>query len=230
MSEDLDARTSRPLPARTSTRPLPALHSLPLQISQQFAVQYEHRAAPQDLDRLDVINAIVDNISTVRRLGVRCCRGGGGGPPHLAVERRCRRDCTILLLPHSARDTQRSGRDVPPAHPFLSPLPAVQPPHKVNLSAPDKTILVNVLKSTCGLSVVDDFKQLLRYNVRLLAEPPEAQEDAGNAAVDGQAAAADKAEEGEGAEPTSQKQDDESDEPAHAKDAPVHAKDGPATE
>jgi hypothetical protein len=38
--------------------------------------------------------------------------------------------------------------------------------------------LVNVLKTTCGLAVVDDFKQLLKYNIRLLAEPAEPEEGA----------------------------------------------------
>ncbi|KAK2080437.1 hypothetical protein QBZ16_000290 [Prototheca wickerhamii] len=79
----------------------------------QFAVQYEHRASP-GLDRMEVINAVVDSIKT--------------------------------------------------------------PPHKVNLSNPEKTILVNVLKTTCGFAVVHDFKALQKYNVQLLAAPAEAEE------------------------------------------------------
>lgn len=49
-----------------------------------------------------------------------------------------------------------------------------QPPHKVNLSKPAKTIMVNIVKGTCGVAVVDDFKDLARYNLRALAGECEA--------------------------------------------------------
>lgn len=55
-----------------------------------------------------------------------------------------------------------------------------QPPHKVNLSHPEKTILVNVAKGTCGVAVVEDFRELAKYNLRALAasEGGEAAKDA----------------------------------------------------
>lgn len=90
-----------------------AVEHFPESGATQFAVQYEHRASP-GLDRMEVINAVVDSIKT--------------------------------------------------------------PPHKVNLSNPEKTILVNVLKTTCGFAVVHDFKALQKYNVQLLAAPAEAEE------------------------------------------------------
>jgi tRNA acetyltransferase TAN1 len=45
----------------------------------------------------------------------------------------------------------------------------VKPPHKVNLNKPQKTILVNILKNTCGISVVNDYRDLGRFNIRALA-------------------------------------------------------------
>ncbi|KAL4534850.1 hypothetical protein Ndes2526A_g05720 [Nannochloris sp. 'desiccata'] len=49
---------------------------------------------------------------------------------------------------------------------FAEVVPA---PHKVNLNNPSKTILVNVLKNTCGLAVVDNYKELSKFNIRALA-------------------------------------------------------------
>jgi hypothetical protein len=49
---------------------------------------------------------------------------------------------------------------------FAGVVPA---PHKVNLSKPQRTIVVNVLKNTCGLAVVDDYKELCKFNIRVLA-------------------------------------------------------------
>lgn len=45
-----------------------------------------------------------------------------------------------------------------------------QPPYKVNLRAPHRTILVNAIRNTAALSVVADYKQLARYNLRRLTE------------------------------------------------------------
>ncbi|KAL4852951.1 THUMP domain-containing protein 1 [Chlorella vulgaris] len=56
---------------------------------------------------------------------------------------------------------------------FASRVPA---PHKVNLGAPQKTILVNLVKAVCGVAVVDRFKELCRYNVRTLALSEEERE------------------------------------------------------
>ncbi|KAI0154081.1 hypothetical protein BJ166DRAFT_534490 [Pestalotiopsis sp. NC0098] len=45
----------------------------------------------------------------------------------------------------------------------------IGPRHKVNLSAPDKVILVEVFQTFCGMSVVDgDFEALKRYNLNEL--------------------------------------------------------------
>ncbi|KAL4457950.1 hypothetical protein ABPG75_012815 [Micractinium tetrahymenae] len=56
---------------------------------------------------------------------------------------------------------------------FATLVPA---PHKVNLGAPQKTILVSILKSTCGVAVVDRFRELFRYNIATLALPEEERE------------------------------------------------------
>ena len=48
-----------------------------------------------------------------------------------------------------------------------------QPPYKVSLSEPQKTIMVNVAKGSCGVAVVEDFKKLAKFNLRLLASAGE---------------------------------------------------------
>jgi len=45
----------------------------------------------------------------------------------------------------------------------------VPSPHKVDLTRPDLTIMVEVMKGTCCLAVVKDYYGLLKYNARLLA-------------------------------------------------------------
>ncbi len=64
--------------------------------------------------------------------------------------------------------------------------PIKQPPHKVNLKAPSKTILVQLVRGMCACSVVERFKELSRFNVVKVAEPPEekaAAEGAGGGVV-----------------------------------------------
>lgn len=76
-----------------------------------FAVDVAFRAKPQELQRLDVIDAFASEIS--------------------------------------------------------------QPPWKVDLNAPELTILVNVVKGTSGCAVVRGYRDLARYNLSLLATPAE---------------------------------------------------------
>lgn len=56
---------------------------------------------------------------------------------------------------------------------FATKVPA---PHKVNLGSPQKTILVSITRATCGVAVVDRFKELFRYNLTTLALPEEERE------------------------------------------------------
>ncbi|KDD75582.1 hypothetical protein H632_c607p0 [Helicosporidium sp. ATCC 50920] len=51
-----------------------------------------------------------------------------------------------------------------------------RPPHKVDLTTPQVTVLVNVLKGTAGLALVPRYKELKKFNLRLLAAPEEGQE------------------------------------------------------
>lgn len=44
-----------------------------------------------------------------------------------------------------------------------------QPPNKVNLSDPDLTILVEVMKGVACLAVVRDYERLCKYNLRMVA-------------------------------------------------------------
>ncbi|RKP24630.1 hypothetical protein SYNPS1DRAFT_16893 [Syncephalis pseudoplumigaleata] len=47
----------------------------------------------------------------------------------------------------------------------------VGPHHKVDLTQPDRTIIVEVLKSICGMSVVENYNELKRFNVYALTTP-----------------------------------------------------------
>ena len=44
----------------------------------------------------------------------------------------------------------------------------VQPPHKVNLTTPSKSILVQLLKSSCALAVADGYRAYSKYNIKEL--------------------------------------------------------------
>lgn len=52
----------------------------------------------------------------------------------------------------------------------------VQPPHKADLSSPDLTILVQVVKDACAIGVAARYRDLSKYNLRELCNP-----DSGNA-------------------------------------------------
>ena len=45
----------------------------------------------------------------------------------------------------------------------------LQPPYKVELNNPKKTILVEVMKATAAISVVEDYKLLGKLNLRELS-------------------------------------------------------------
>lgn len=47
----------------------------------------------------------------------------------------------------------------------------MQPPNKVNLSNPSKSIMINLIKGTCGAAVVEDFRALNKYNIKQIANP-----------------------------------------------------------
>lgn len=58
-----------------------------------------------------------------------------------------------------------------------------QPPHKVDLTNADKTILVQLLKANAALSVVSNYKQLSKFNVRELSTSDDEQQKAVKAAA-----------------------------------------------
>lgn len=51
-------------------------------------------------------------------------------------------------------------------------------PHKVCLDNPDLAILVEVVKSACCLSVLRDYYALCKYNIRVIAMPPDQRPEA----------------------------------------------------
>ncbi|KAL5831792.1 hypothetical protein ACOSQ4_017146 [Xanthoceras sorbifolium] len=48
---------------------------------------------------------------------------------------------------------------------------SVPAPHKVDLSNPDKTIVVEIIKTVCMIGVVERYKELAKYNLRQLTSP-----------------------------------------------------------
>ncbi|MCL7045793.1 hypothetical protein MKW94_008844 [Papaver nudicaule] len=48
---------------------------------------------------------------------------------------------------------------------------SVPEPHKVDLSNPDKTIIVEICKTLCCIGVVEKYKELSKYNLRQLTSP-----------------------------------------------------------
>jgi hypothetical protein len=81
---------------------------------------------------------------------------------------------------------------------------AVPAPHKVNLSKPDRTILVQLVRNVCAVAVAPRFKELCKYNVRVAAEPEE--EEGGAAAGGGEAGGANAKAVGGGAKDQQQQQ------------------------
>ncbi|KAH9541296.1 hypothetical protein CY35_14G055400 [Sphagnum magellanicum] len=51
----------------------------------------------------------------------------------------------------------------------------VPKPHSVDLKNPDKTILVQIVKTACAVGVVRNFKELAKYNLRQLTSQPQPQ-------------------------------------------------------
>ena len=125
----------------------------------QFAVQYDARAAPA-LDRMQVIDLFATLV-----------------PVSCRVFAWLEEQQAVMLLPFLGPLT---APYLPHSHsqpcPTRSPHSLLQPPHKVNLDKPQKTILVNVTKATCGVAVVEQFRELCRYNIRTLAIPEEERE------------------------------------------------------
>ncbi|PPD75930.1 hypothetical protein GOBAR_DD27150 [Gossypium barbadense] len=48
---------------------------------------------------------------------------------------------------------------------------SVPAPHKVDLSNPDRTIVVEIVKTICLIGVVEKYKELAKYNLRQLTSP-----------------------------------------------------------
>jgi hypothetical protein len=70
---------------------------------------------------------------------------------------------TFAVMFAARANNSMKRADVIPAVAGLVPAP-----HKVDLGAPDLTIMCEVMKGTCCISVVRDYYPLLKYNQRLL--------------------------------------------------------------
>ena len=51
------------------------------------------------------------------------------------------------------------------------PLLPVQPPHKADLTNPDLSILVQIVKDACAIGVASRYRELSKYNLRELCNP-----------------------------------------------------------
>ncbi|DAZ97648.1 TPA: hypothetical protein N0F65_003966 [Lagenidium giganteum] len=60
----------------------------------------------------------------------------------------------------------------------------VGPEHKVNLSAPESVLLVEIFRNTCGVSIVTDFHKFKKFNVRSVIDPPVSEKPAEKKAKD----------------------------------------------
>lgn len=47
----------------------------------------------------------------------------------------------------------------------------MQPPHKADLTSPDLTILVQIVKDACAIAVASRYRDLAKYNLRELCNP-----------------------------------------------------------
>ncbi len=76
----------------------------------------------------------------------------------------------------------------PPEHqdtgPHPWPTPANTHAPQVNLKAPTKTVLVQLIRNGCAVAVVPSYKELAKYNVRKLAEVEEEGQGAKAAAAE----------------------------------------------
>ena len=54
----------------------------------------------------------------------------------------------------------------------------MQPPHKADLSNPELTIVVSVVKNSCAIGTATHFKELCKYNLRELCNEPEEKQKA----------------------------------------------------
>ncbi|KAJ3693725.1 hypothetical protein LUZ60_009205 [Juncus effusus] len=50
---------------------------------------------------------------------------------------------------------------------------SIPSPHKVDLKNPDKTIIVEIIKTNCLVGVVEKYKELSKFNIRQLTSPQE---------------------------------------------------------
>ena len=53
----------------------------------------------------------------------------------------------------------------------------MQPPHKADLTSPDLTILVQIVKDACAIGVASRFRELSKYNLRELCNPDAGKSD-----------------------------------------------------
>ncbi len=77
---------------------------------------------------------------------------------------------------------------------------SLQPPHRVNLSSPEKTVIVQLLKSSAALSVAPKHRELMRFNLKELSTTDEEQVKAVQAVKEEQARAVRAAKEKKSAE------------------------------
>lgn len=115
---------------------------------------------------------------------------------------RCTRVCTQFAVCYQARNcsNEDAKRDV--VIPTVAGIATADGRHKVDLTAPEYTILVQIVKTMCCLAVVPDYEALRKYNMQTLGQSEEEE------AAAAQKAAARKAEASAGKEGAAQPNDE----------------------
>ncbi|OQR93806.1 hypothetical protein ACHHYP_02268 [Achlya hypogyna] len=75
-------------------------------------------------------------------------------------------------LTFSVEVKKRNSGNIPSIDIINACVAVVGPNHKVNLTSPDVVILVEIFKNVCGVSVVTNFHQFRKFNVRAILDPP----------------------------------------------------------
>ncbi|KAI8814160.1 hypothetical protein BJ742DRAFT_766569 [Cladochytrium replicatum] len=66
------------------------------------------------------------------------------------------------------------------SHEIIDGIAALVPKHhRVDLKHPELCIMVEVIKSVCGISVVEDYYKFKKYNIEAMFEPPKPQNSSG---------------------------------------------------
>ncbi|TYZ60182.1 hypothetical protein PybrP1_012091 [[Pythium] brassicae (nom. inval.)] len=129
-----------------------------VEASKEFASRFISRLIP--LEKIghaarDDIRELARPMIAAQLAAHRSVHGADAPPLEYAVDIK-RRNCTHIKSMEVINDLAA----------------VVGPEQKVNLTAPEVVILVEVFRNTCGVSVVTNFHEYKKFNVRSILDPP----------------------------------------------------------